>query len=146
MLVELEFSWVRQWLPSSEFFYTIHITQIAVPLHIMMHLFHLWYMLCMHVCCLGAWNAILQISLWDGIIPSKEHAKFWIHTSNKYRFIDQVYNSRRTLWPIWFASDFFRAQIFYFFMFRGAICVAKNITWLCIGMLCRRLAKCLLIK
>jgi signal peptidase complex subunit 3 len=32
----------------------------------------------------------LQISLWDGIIPSKEHAKFLIHTSNKYRFIDQV--------------------------------------------------------
>ncbi|KAG4911233.1 hypothetical protein JHK87_057349 [Glycine soja] len=30
-----------------------------------------------------------QISLWDGIIPSKDHAKFWIHTSNKYRFIDQ---------------------------------------------------------
>lgn len=36
------------------------------------------------------WHVILQISLWDGIIPSKEHAKFWIHTSNKYRFIDQV--------------------------------------------------------
>lgn len=32
----------------------------------------------------------LQVSLWDGIIPSKEHAKFWIHTTNKYRFIDQV--------------------------------------------------------
>ncbi|KAG4908587.1 hypothetical protein JHK84_057131 [Glycine max] len=31
-----------------------------------------------------------QISLWDGIIPSKDHAKFWIHTSNKYRFIDQA--------------------------------------------------------
>ncbi|MCS4559134.1 signal peptidase complex subunit 3 family protein, partial [Shewanella sp. C32] len=28
-------------------------------------------------------NSLNQISLWDGIIPSKEHAKFWIHTSNK---------------------------------------------------------------
>nr|AFK34044.1 unknown [Medicago truncatula] len=35
-----------------------------------------------------------QISLWDGIIPSKEHAKFLIHTSNKYRFIDQGTNLR----------------------------------------------------
>ncbi|ONI04592.1 hypothetical protein PRUPE_6G328900 [Prunus persica] len=35
-------------------------------------------------------NSLNQISLWDGIIPTKEHAKFWIHTSNKYRFIDQV--------------------------------------------------------
>ncbi|MED6209282.1 hypothetical protein PIB30_053194 [Stylosanthes scabra] len=35
-------------------------------------------------------NSLNQISLWDGIIPSKEHAKFWIHTSNKYRFIDQT--------------------------------------------------------
>lgn len=31
-----------------------------------------------------------QVSLWDGIIPAKEHARFWIHTTNKYRFIDQV--------------------------------------------------------
>ncbi|KAK2965981.1 hypothetical protein RJ640_002171 [Escallonia rubra] len=28
------------------------------------------------------------VSLWDGIIPAKEQAKFWIHTTNKYRFID----------------------------------------------------------
>ncbi|KAG0470656.1 hypothetical protein HPP92_016753 [Vanilla planifolia] len=34
-------------------------------------------------------NALNQISLWDAIIPAKENAKFWIHTSNKYRFIDQ---------------------------------------------------------
>ncbi|KAI0510716.1 signal peptidase complex subunit 3B [Dendrobium catenatum] len=39
-------------------------------------------------------NALNQISLWDAIIPSKEHAKFWIHTSNKYRFIDQGSNLR----------------------------------------------------
>ncbi|KAF1891939.1 hypothetical protein Lal_00036287, partial [Lupinus albus] len=39
-------------------------------------------------------NAVNQISLWDGIIPSKEHAKFWTHTSNKYRFIDQGSNLR----------------------------------------------------
>ncbi|KHN43272.1 Signal peptidase complex subunit 3B [Glycine soja] len=39
-------------------------------------------------------NSLNQISLWDGIIPSKEHAKFWIHTSNKYRFIDQGSNLR----------------------------------------------------
>ncbi|KAI8026500.1 Signal peptidase complex subunit 3B [Camellia lanceoleosa] len=32
------------------------------------------------------------VSLWDGIIPSKEHAKFWIHTTNKYRFTDQGSN------------------------------------------------------
>ncbi|KAL5995897.1 hypothetical protein ACLOJK_025970 [Asimina triloba] len=31
-----------------------------------------------------------QVSLWDGIIPSKEHAKFSVHTTNKYRFKDQV--------------------------------------------------------
>ncbi|KAJ1387456.1 Signal peptidase complex subunit 3 [Sesbania bispinosa] len=37
-------------------------------------------------------NSLNQISLWDGIIPSKDHAKFWIHTSNKYRFIDQGSN------------------------------------------------------
>nr|XP_010913327.1 signal peptidase complex subunit 3B isoform X2 [Elaeis guineensis] len=39
-------------------------------------------------------NALNQVSLWDGIIPSKEHAKFWIHTTNKYRFIDQGSNLR----------------------------------------------------
>uniref|UniRef100_A0A453LLE0 Signal peptidase complex subunit 3 n=1 Tax=Aegilops tauschii subsp. strangulata TaxID=200361 RepID=A0A453LLE0_AEGTS len=35
-------------------------------------------------------NALNQVSLWDGIIPAKEHAKFLIHTTNKYRFIDQA--------------------------------------------------------
>ncbi|KAH6794228.1 Signal peptidase subunit [Perilla frutescens var. hirtella] len=39
-------------------------------------------------------NALNQISLWDGIIPSREQAKFWIHTSNKYRFVDQGSNLR----------------------------------------------------
>ncbi|KAL1536020.1 signal peptidase complex subunit 3B-like [Salvia divinorum] len=39
-------------------------------------------------------NALNQISLWDGIIPSREHAKFWIHAYNKYRFIDQGSNLR----------------------------------------------------
>ncbi|GER45712.1 signal peptidase subunit [Striga asiatica] len=39
-------------------------------------------------------NVLNQVSLWDGIIPSKEHAKFWIHTTNKYRFIDQGSNLR----------------------------------------------------
>ncbi|KAM2182997.1 hypothetical protein ACFX1Q_033401 [Malus domestica] len=39
-------------------------------------------------------NSLNQISLWDGILPTKEHAKFWIHTSNKYRFIDQGTNLR----------------------------------------------------
>ncbi|XXG80777.1 hypothetical protein AAC387_Pa09g1558 [Persea americana] len=39
------------------------------------------------------WNT-KQVSLWDGIIPSKEHAKFWTHTANKYRFIDQGSNLR----------------------------------------------------
>ncbi|KAG6475861.1 hypothetical protein ZIOFF_065091 [Zingiber officinale] len=33
---------------------------------------------------------VAQVSLWDGIIQSKEHAKFWIHTTNKYRFTDQA--------------------------------------------------------
>ncbi|THF99812.1 hypothetical protein TEA_028004 [Camellia sinensis var. sinensis] len=37
-------------------------------------------------------NSLNQVSLWDGIIPSKEHAKFWIHTTNKYRFTDQGSN------------------------------------------------------
>ncbi|KAG4206890.1 hypothetical protein ERO13_A03G034000v2 [Gossypium hirsutum] len=35
-------------------------------------------------------NSLNQVSLWDAIIPAKEHAKFWIHTSNKYRFVDQT--------------------------------------------------------
>ncbi|XP_022150797.1 signal peptidase complex subunit 3B-like [Momordica charantia] len=39
-------------------------------------------------------NSLNQISLWDGIIPSKEDAKFQIHTSNKYRFVDQGSNLR----------------------------------------------------
>ena len=39
-------------------------------------------------------NALNQVSLWDGIIPSKEHAKFWIHITNKYGFVDQGSNLR----------------------------------------------------
>lgn len=39
-------------------------------------------------------NSLNQISLWDAIIPSKGQAKFWIQTSNKYRFIDQGSNLR----------------------------------------------------
>ncbi|KAH7659952.1 Signal peptidase complex subunit 3 protein [Dioscorea alata] len=39
-------------------------------------------------------NALNQVSLWDGILPSKENAKFWIHTTNKYRFVDQGSNLR----------------------------------------------------
>ncbi|RZC55382.1 hypothetical protein C5167_014238 [Papaver somniferum] len=39
-------------------------------------------------------NNLNQVSLWDGIIPSKEHAKFWMHTTNKYRFTDQGSNLR----------------------------------------------------
>ncbi|KAK4414233.1 Signal peptidase complex subunitB [Sesamum alatum] len=39
-------------------------------------------------------NSLNQVSLWDGIIPSKEHAQFWIHITNKYRFIDQGSNLR----------------------------------------------------
>ncbi|CAH9073633.1 unnamed protein product [Cuscuta epithymum] len=39
-------------------------------------------------------NALNQVSLWDGIITAQEHAKFWIHTKNKYRFIDQGSNLR----------------------------------------------------
>ncbi|CAL9231786.1 unnamed protein product [Arabidopsis halleri] len=39
-------------------------------------------------------NALNQVSLWDAIIHEKEHAKFWIQISNKYRFIDQGHNLR----------------------------------------------------
>ncbi|GAB2227790.1 hypothetical protein Drorol1_Dr00009617 [Drosera rotundifolia] len=39
-------------------------------------------------------NSLNQVSLWDGIIPSQEHAKFWIRTTNKYRFTDQGSNLR----------------------------------------------------
>ncbi|CAN1748488.1 Signal peptidase complex subunit 3B, partial [Linum perenne] len=39
-------------------------------------------------------NVLNQVSLWDAIIPSKEHAKFWIQTPNKYRFVDQGSNLR----------------------------------------------------
>ncbi|CAA6669024.1 unnamed protein product [Spirodela intermedia] len=34
-------------------------------------------------------NSLNQVSLWDGIILSKDSATFSIHTTNKYRFIDQ---------------------------------------------------------
>ncbi|KAF9681067.1 hypothetical protein SADUNF_Sadunf06G0187000 [Salix dunnii] len=37
-------------------------------------------------------NSLNQVSLWDAIIPAKEHAKFWIQTKNKYRFVDQGSN------------------------------------------------------
>ncbi|PWA55524.1 signal peptidase subunit [Artemisia annua] len=40
-------------------------------------------------------NSLNQVSLWDGIIPAKEHAKFNIHTTNKYRFVDQGSNLRQ---------------------------------------------------
>ncbi|PIA24983.1 hypothetical protein AQUCO_13500004v1 [Aquilegia coerulea] len=39
-------------------------------------------------------NSLNQVSLWDAIIPSKERAKFWIHTTNKYRLTDQGSNLR----------------------------------------------------
>ncbi|CAL1407297.1 unnamed protein product [Linum trigynum] len=39
-------------------------------------------------------NALNQVSLWDAIIPAKEHAKFWVQTANKYRFVDQGSNLR----------------------------------------------------
>ncbi|ERN12334.1 hypothetical protein AMTRI_Chr01g137550 [Amborella trichopoda] len=39
-------------------------------------------------------NSLNQVSLWDGIIPSKDQAKFSIQTTNKYRFIDQGSNLR----------------------------------------------------
>ncbi|XP_073004709.1 signal peptidase complex subunit 3B-like isoform X2 [Typha latifolia] len=40
-------------------------------------------------------NALNQVSLWDGIIPSKENANIQILTTNKYhRFIDQGSNLR----------------------------------------------------
>jgi signal peptidase complex subunit 3 len=36
-----------------------------------------------------------QVSLWDEIIPAKEDAKFLIHTTNKYRFINQASASQK---------------------------------------------------
>ncbi|XP_068669579.1 signal peptidase complex subunit 3B-like [Aristolochia californica] len=39
-------------------------------------------------------NSLNQVSLWDGIIPAKENAKFWIQIPNKYRCIDQGSNLR----------------------------------------------------
>ncbi|XP_071735477.1 signal peptidase complex subunit 3A-like [Rutidosis leptorrhynchoides] len=39
-------------------------------------------------------NSLNQVSLWDGILPAKEDAKFSIRTKNKYRFIDQGSNLR----------------------------------------------------
>ncbi|GAA0186214.1 protease [Lithospermum erythrorhizon] len=39
-------------------------------------------------------NVLNQISLWDGIIPAKEHASFKIQATNKYRFTDQGSNLR----------------------------------------------------
>ncbi|KAF3785346.1 Signal peptidase complex subunit 3B [Nymphaea thermarum] len=39
-------------------------------------------------------NSLNQVSLWDAIIPSKEHAKFSVQVPNKYRFVDQGSNLR----------------------------------------------------
>ncbi|WCJ28362.1 Signal peptidase subunit [Euphorbia peplus] len=39
-------------------------------------------------------NSLNQVSLWDAIIPTKEHAKFQIQTGTKYRFVDQGNNLR----------------------------------------------------
>ncbi|XP_050381947.1 signal peptidase complex subunit 3B [Argentina anserina] len=39
-------------------------------------------------------NSVNQISLWDGIILSKEDSKFSIQTRNKYRFVDEGSNLR----------------------------------------------------
>jgi len=39
-------------------------------------------------------NVLNQVSLWDAIIPSKEHAKFSIPATNKYGFVDQGSNLR----------------------------------------------------
>ncbi|KAF9681615.1 hypothetical protein SADUNF_Sadunf05G0020300 [Salix dunnii] len=39
-------------------------------------------------------NSLNQVSLWDAIIPAKEHAKFWFQIANKYRFTDQGSNLR----------------------------------------------------
>lgn len=35
-------------------------------------------------------TVLKQVSIWDGIIPSIEQAKFRINTINKYRLADQV--------------------------------------------------------
>ncbi|XAR49102.1 Signal peptidase I [Bertholletia excelsa] len=39
-------------------------------------------------------NSLNQVSLWDGVIPSKELAEFSIPTTNKYHFSDQGTNLR----------------------------------------------------
>ncbi|KAF3791686.1 Signal peptidase complex subunit 3A [Nymphaea thermarum] len=39
-------------------------------------------------------NSLNQVSLWDGIILSKEHAAFSVQVPNKYRFVDQGSNLR----------------------------------------------------
>ncbi|GAB2265365.1 hypothetical protein Dimus_000425 [Dionaea muscipula] len=39
-------------------------------------------------------NSMNQVSLWDGIILSREQAKFSFRTTNKYRFTDQGSNLR----------------------------------------------------
>ncbi|XP_076883770.1 signal peptidase complex subunit 3A-like [Bidens hawaiensis] len=39
-------------------------------------------------------NSLNQVSLWDGIIPAKEDAKFSVKAKNKYKFIDQGSNLR----------------------------------------------------
>ncbi|CBI26191.3 hypothetical protein VitviT2T_006454 [Vitis vinifera] len=39
-------------------------------------------------------NSLNQVSIWDGIIPSIEQAKFRINTINKYRLADQGNNLR----------------------------------------------------
>ncbi|XP_076919409.1 signal peptidase complex subunit 3A-like [Bidens hawaiensis] len=39
-------------------------------------------------------NSLNQVSLWDGIIPTRDNAKFTIKAYNKYKFIDQGSNLR----------------------------------------------------
>lgn len=102
-------------------------------------------------------HIVLQVSLWDAIIPAKEFAKFSIHTSNKYRFIDQV---RHPLWLIFLIlykrsstnlSNFLfvwkiQCSASFIFLSRDTIFEVKNSTWHCTGTSCPRPARCLPTK
>jgi len=130
---------------SHSFSNTIRITQIAVALHIMLHLYHPGFC--------RAWMLLRFLN-----IPFYRYpfgmVSFPLKSMRSFGFTHQINTDSLTRYTtpewcfslLWFASCFFRTQLFNYFVPREAICVAKNITLPCIGMLCQRLAKCLQIK
>ncbi|KAJ7543065.1 hypothetical protein O6H91_09G023800 [Diphasiastrum complanatum] len=64
-------------------------------------------------------NVVNQVSLWDAILVSKNHAKFSIKTRNKYSFVDQGNNLR--------GSDFNLTMYWHVMPLTGAMYTEKQV-------------------